>query len=119
MGSLKSIQKEHNIQPDPSKAEIDHHLIIIGIYRDSENLWRPYLVGYVLGLAYVVAKHGNNIQKTTGVSYENSLTDAFLGWSCLGELTEEDNKTSYTAKKKRIGSGFHKKNNLRKQNTCL
>ena len=44
----------------------------------------------VLGLAYVVAKHGNSIQKITGVSYGNSLTEAALGWSCLGRYLKED-----------------------------
>ena len=33
-GSLKSIQKEYNIQPDLMEDEIDHGLINIGIYKD-------------------------------------------------------------------------------------
>ena len=50
------------------KGEIDHDLIIFVNYNDYEKLWRPYLIDYVLGLAYVVDKHGNSIQKFTGVS---------------------------------------------------
>ena len=37
-GSLKSIQQEHNIQPDLKKGEIIHDLINIGIYEDYANL---------------------------------------------------------------------------------
>ena len=71
-GSLESIQKECNIQPDLMKVEIYHDLTNFGNYKDLENLWRPYLVVDVLGLAYVVAKHGSSIQKITGVSYKDS-----------------------------------------------
>ena len=80
------------------KGEIDHDLINISNYRDYENLCRPYLIDDVLGLAYVVAKHGNSIQKITGVSYKNSLTEAALGWSCLGRYLKENNKILYTPK---------------------
>ena len=96
--SLKSIQKEYNIQPDLMKGEIDHDLISISKYKDYENLWRPYLIDNVLGLAYVAAKHGNRIQKITGVSYKNSLTEAALGWSCLRRYLKEVNKILYTHK---------------------
>ena len=95
-GWLKSIQKEYNIQPDLRKGEINHDLIKIRNYKDYENLWRLYLIDDVVGLAYVIAKHGNGIQIITGVSYENSLTEAALGWSCLGRCLKEDNKVLYT-----------------------
>ena len=65
-GSLKSIQKEYNIQPDLMKSEINHDLVNIDNYKDCENLWRAYLIDDVLGLSYVVAKHGNSIQKSLG-----------------------------------------------------
>ena len=101
-GSLKGIQKEYNIKPDLMKGEIDHDLINIGNYKKYENLWRPYLIDDVLGLAYVVAKHGNSIQKITGVSYKNSLTEAALGWSCLGRYLKEDKRILYTPKNKYV-----------------
>ena len=90
--SLKSIQKEYNIQPDLMKGEIDHDLINFGNYKDYENLWRPYLIDDVLALAYVPTKHGNSIHKITRVSFENSLTEAAVGWSCLGRYLKGDNK---------------------------
>ena len=62
-GSLKRIQKEYKIQPELMKGEINHDLITIANYKDYENLWRPYLKEDVLELAYVIAKHGNSIQK--------------------------------------------------------
>ena len=62
-GSLKSIQKEYNIQPDIMKGEIDHDLINTGNFKNYENLCRPYLIDDVLGLTYVLAKYGNSIQK--------------------------------------------------------
>ena len=101
-GSLKSKQKEYNIQPDLMKGEINQDLINIALYKDYENLWRLYFIDDVLGLAYVLAKHGNSIQKITGVSYKNSLTEAALEWSCLGRYLKEDNKILYTPKNKYV-----------------
>ena len=78
-GSLKNLQKEYNIQPDLMKSEINHDLTNIGNYKKYENLWRPYLIDEVVGITYVIAKHGNGVQKIAGVSYKNSLTEAVLG----------------------------------------
>ena len=58
-GSLNKIQKEYNIQPQLIKGEIDHNLITLSNYKEHEQLWKPYLIDDVLGLAAVVAKHGN------------------------------------------------------------
>ena len=84
------------------KGQINHDLLNIDNYKDYENLWRPYPIDDVLGLAYVIAKHGNSIQKIRGVSYEDSLTEAALGWSCLGRYSKEDNKILYTPKNKYV-----------------
>ena len=70
-GLLKDIRKDYNIQPDLMKGDINQDLINIGKYKDYENLSRPNLVDDVLGTAYLLAKHGNSIQKNqkiTGVS---------------------------------------------------
>ena len=78
-GSLKGIQKEYNIQPQLLKGEIAHDLIALNNYKEHENLRKLYSIEDVLCLAYVVSKHGNSIQKITGVSYKNSLTESSLG----------------------------------------
>ena len=83
-GALKNIQKEYSKQPHLLKSEIDQNLITLSTYKKHEKLWKPYLMDDVLGLAYVVAKHGNSVQKITGVSYKNSLTESALAWFCLG-----------------------------------
>ena len=101
-GSLKSIQKEKNIQPDLMKVEINHDLINITIYKDYENLWRPYLIDDVLRLACVSAKQGNSFQKIIGVSYKNSLMEAALGGSCLVRSLKEDNRILYTPENKYV-----------------
>ena len=62
-GLLKNIQKQYNIQPQLLKGEVYHSLINFGIYENHEYLWRPYLIGAILGPAYVAARHGDNIQK--------------------------------------------------------
>ena len=80
-------------------GEINQDLINIGNYKDYENVWRPYFIDDVLGLAYLIAKHGNSIQKLTGVSYENSLAEAALGWPCLGRYFKEDSRILYKPKK--------------------
>ena len=59
-------------------------------------------------MAYVAAKHGNDIQKFTGVSEKNSLTEAFLGWSGFGKHLKEDNKVLYTPKEKCVRDFFKK-----------
>ena len=71
-GSLRKIQKEYNIQPQLIKGEIDNSLITLLNYKEHGKLWKPYLIDDVLGLAAVVARHGNKIQKLTGVSFKNS-----------------------------------------------
>ena len=38
----------------------------------------------------------------SGVSNKNSLTEAALGWSCLGRYLKEDNKFLYTPKDKYV-----------------
>ena len=42
--------------------------------------------------------HDKSIQKITGVSYKKSLTEASLGWSCLGRYFKESNQSFYTSK---------------------
>ena len=108
-GSLKSVQKEHNIQPDLMKGEISRDLINIDKYKDYEDLWRPYLVDDVLGLACFIAKQGNSIQKITRVSFKNSLIEVFIGSSCLGRYLKEDNKILYTPKNKYVRDFIEKK----------
>ena len=99
---MKDIQKEYNIQTQLLKGEKALDLITLSNYKDHESLWKPYLIDDVLGLAYVVSKHGNSIQKITGVSYENSLTESSRGWSCLGRCLKEDNKTFYRPKNEKV-----------------
>ena len=90
------------------KGETNHDFFNIGTYKDNENLRRPYLVDDVLGLACDVAEHSHNSQKISGVSFKNSLTEASLGWSCLGEYLKEQNRILYTPKNKYV-RGFIKK----------
>ena len=101
-GSLKSIQKEYNIPTEKTKSEIIQDLTIIGIYKDYEILWRPYLSDDIVGIVYVVAKHGKNFQKMTGVSYKISLKEASSGWSYLGKFLKEDKKILYALKNKKF-----------------
>ena len=85
-GSLEDIQKEYNIQPQLLQGEIAHDLITLSNYKEFESLWKPSLIDGVLGLAYVVSKHGNSIRKTRGEPYENSLQESSLSWACLGDI---------------------------------
>ena len=98
-GSLKKIQKEYNIQPQLIKGEIDHNLKTLSKYKEHEKLWKPYLVDNVLRLAAVVAKHGNKVQKITGVSFKISLTESSLALSTLGKYMKQSGKKFYTPKK--------------------
>ena len=107
-GSLKKIQKEYNIQPQIIKGEIDHNLKTLSNYKEHENIWKPYLIDDVLGLAVVVAKHGNKIQKLTGVLFKNSLTESSLAWSTLGRYIRESGKSFYTPKNKYVRDFIHK-----------
>ena len=69
-GLIKQLQKENNIQPDIMKGGINHNVINISNYKEYESSWKLYLIDNVLRLAYLVAKHGNHIQKITGVFYK-------------------------------------------------
>ena len=90
------------------KGEINHDLIFFGNYKDYENSWKPYLIDDVLGLAYVIAKHGNRTQNITGVSYKKSLTEASSGWSCSGRYLKEDNRVLYTTKNRFVRNFIEK-----------
>ena len=107
-GSLKKIQKEYNVQPQLIKGEIDHNLKTSSNYKEHEKLWKPYLIDDVLGLTAVLAKHGNKIQKITGVSFKNSLTESSLAWSTLGKYVKQSGKTFYTPKNKYVRDFIHK-----------
>ena len=89
-------------------GEIDHNLITLSNYKEHENIWKPYLIDDVLGLAAVVAKHGNKIQKITGVSFKNSLTESSLAWSTLGKYMKQSEKTFYTPKNKYVRDFIHR-----------
>ena len=78
-GSLKAIQKVNKLQPNFLNGEIDHNVIIISKYKEYGISWKHCFLDVVLGLAYVVAKHGNDIRKIIGVSYENTSTESSLG----------------------------------------
>ena len=41
-------------------------------------------------------------KKITGVFFKNILTEASLGWACLGGYLKEDNKILYTPKNKYV-----------------
>ena len=100
------------------KGETAHDLITLSNYKEHEKLRKPYLIDDMLGLAHVVSKHGNSIEKVTGVSYENSFTESSLGWACLGRYLKEDNKTIYTTKNKHVRS-FIRKTVRRGRVICL
>ena len=77
-GSLQEIQKKCNIQPQLITGEIDPNLITLSNYKEHQKLWKSYLIDDVLGLTAVVARRDNKIQKLTGVSFKNSLTESSL-----------------------------------------
>ena len=104
-GSLRKIQKEYNIQPQLFRGEIDHNLLTLSHYKEHEKLLKPCLIDDVLGVASVVAKLGNKIQRITGVSFKNSLTESSLAWSTLRKYMKQSGKTFYTLKK--VFSRFH------------
>ena len=97
-GSLKDIRK-YSIQPKILEGELADDLITLNNYKKYDSRWKPYSIDDVLDPAYVVSKYGKSIQKLTGVSYKNSLTESSLGWVCSGRCLEKDNKTFYTPKK--------------------
>ena len=111
-GSLKDVQEEYSIQPQILKGDIAHDLILLSNYKEHEKLWKPYFVDDVRGPAYVVSEHGNSIQKITGVSYKNSLTESFLGWVCLGRYLKQVNRTFYTPKNKYVRNFIRKPVNV-------
>ena len=73
--SLKSIQKEYNIQPQLLKSENELALFTFSKYKQQENQWKPSIKDDVLGLAYVISKHSDCVQKITGFPYKNSMSE--------------------------------------------
>ena len=73
-------------------------MITLSKYKRNEKQWKRCLIDNVLGLAYVISKHGNCVQKITGVSYKNSLTEAAPAWSWLRNYLKEEDESFYTPK---------------------
>ena len=105
-GELRKIEKEYNVQPELLKSNMEHNQVNIHNYKDLEHIWKPYLKLDILGLASLIAKHGNDIQSITKVSFKNSLTESSLAWSTFGKYLGD--KTFYTPKNKYVRDFIHK-----------
>ena len=97
---FKRHSKRNNIQAEFLKGENPHNLNTLSSYIEHENLWKPYLIDDVLGLAYIISQHGNSVRKITGVSNRNSLTVSSLAWNCLSRYLKVSKKTFFTPKNK-------------------
>ena len=64
-----------------------------------KRMWKTNLTDNVIGLAAVIAKHGNKFRKITGVSFKNSLIESSLAWSTLEKYMKKWGKSFYTPKK--------------------
>ena len=62
-GPFKEIQNEYIIQPQLFKIENEHDLITLSSSKKQGNQSKPYLIDDILGLAYIISKHGKFIQK--------------------------------------------------------
>ena len=87
---------------------MEHNDNILSNYKEKEQIWKPYLVNDVLGLAALIAKHGIIIQKITGVSFKKSLTESSLSWATLGKYLNQEGKSFYTPKNKYVRDFIHK-----------
>ena len=99
-GTLKVLRKEYNMQPQLLKCENEHDLFALSNYEEDEDQGKTFLIDDVLRLAYLISKHGNAIQKLTGVSYEKTLTESSLARNCLSRFLNESKKNILQKEKK-------------------
>ena len=88
-GSLNKIGKEYGLQPEILKGEIEHSVINKNNFVELRHIWEPYLLSDVLCLAFIYARHSMEMQKMTGFGIKDCLTEASLGWKCLGTYIKD------------------------------
>ena len=83
-GSLEKIGKEHGLQPELLKGEIEHFNINKSSFAELRHIWEPYLNLDVLCLALVYARNAMEMQNMSGFGIKDCVTAAILGWKCFG-----------------------------------
>ena len=99
-GSLEKIGREHNLQPELLKGEMDHSIFNKNNFVKLRHIWEPYLISDVLCLAFIYARHSMEMQKMSGFGIKDCLTEASLGWKCFG--TYKKDREFYTFNNKYV-----------------
>ena len=105
-GSLNKIGKEYELQAELPKGEIEHSIINKKNFVELRHIWEPYLISDVLCLPFIYARHSNEMQKMSGFGIKDCLTEASLGWKCIGKYNK--NKEFYTFNDKYVRSFIRK-----------
>ena len=87
--SLEKIGREFGLQPELLKGEIEHSVINKNNFAELGHIWEPYLLSYVLCLAFIYARHSMEMQKMSGFGIKDCLTEASLGWKCFGTFNKD------------------------------
>ena len=93
-GSLEIIGREHGLQPELLKGEIERSVIKESILADLRHTWEPYLKLNVLCLAFIYGRPSIEMQKKSGFGFKDCLTAASLVWKCFG--TYNNDRDFYT-----------------------
>ena len=85
MGSLEKNSREHGLQSELLKEEIEHSVLNGSKFADLRSILEPYLKLDVLCLAFLHARHSLEMQKVSGIGIKDCLTEASLGWKRFGK----------------------------------
>ena len=88
-GSLEKIGREYNLQPELLKREIEHSVINKNNFAELRHIWEQYLISDVLCLAFIYARHSMEMQKMSCFGIKDCLTEASLGWKCVGKYNKD------------------------------
>ena len=88
-GSLERIGREYGLQPEFLKGEIEHTVINKCNFADLRHIWEPYLRSDMLCWAFIYARRSMAMQNMSGFGITDCLTEASLGWKCLGTYTKD------------------------------
>ena len=101
---MEKIGREHGLQTEFFKGEIEHSVIYKSNFADLRHIWVPNLKLYVLSLDFIFARHSMERQNMSGFGFKDCLTEASLGWKRFG--TYKKDRHFYTFNDKYVRDFF-------------
>ena len=94
--SLKKLGKTFKLPKELLKTEMNHDEIDANNYKDTKDIWLPYVKNDVLCTACSYARYIKAMEEITGFSMKDCLSLPGLGWKYFNSLRTEEDEPIYT-----------------------